>query len=102
MKTDNFELKKWYELENSETPNEILIAVIKKRIDEFGDFEFNEDYTKFRRILTWKEFEKTLVNPKGIGFVLEFRSIDEVTFDYSNLPEPIFTPHDKKTKRRAV
>lgn len=32
-----------------------FISAIKKRIDLYGDCEFNSDYTKFRKIGTWNE-----------------------------------------------
>lgn len=102
MKADKFELNKWYELENSTTPNEILISVLKKRIDEFNDFEFNSDFTQFRRIIPFKEFLKSLEDPNSISFKIEWHDQKDVVFDYSHLPQPIFTPHDKKTKRRVI
>lgn len=80
----------WFNIQPNRNDLDRFIEVIKKRIDMIGDFEFNEDYTKFRRIESFSEFIKRVdaIIPRGeIGCSIEFIDISEVTFDYSHLPE---------------
>lgn len=44
------ELNKWFGIKQDRSDLKEFIAVIKKRIDQSGDFEFSNDYTLFKRV----------------------------------------------------
>lgn len=87
----------WYTIKKDRNDLDKFIAAIKKRIDHKNDFEFNGDYTKFRRIDPF-----VLPETDDITYKIEFRDQDTVEFDYSHLPDPKFTPENKIIKKRAI
>ena len=44
-----------YSIDVKRKDYEDFISAIKKRIDLYGDCEFNSDYTKFRKIIPFEE-----------------------------------------------
>jgi len=75
-------------------------VMLKKRIDNFDDFLFSDDYTKFKKVIPFSKFIQTLNNPGGISYKIECYSSEELNIDYSYLPPPVFTPANKQIKRR--
>jgi len=71
--------------------------MLKKRIDLFGDFEFSNDYTQFKRIIPYKQ--EYANNTSGLMYQLNYFKEDEVpTYDISkyNLPILIKAPTGKR------
>lgn len=48
-------LNKAYNIDKDRTDYDNFISAIKKRIDLYGDCEFNSNYSKFRKTGTWEE-----------------------------------------------
>lgn len=44
---------RWWVIESDRKDKHEFIDMIKKRIDIYNDFEFNGDYTKFRKMEPW-------------------------------------------------
>ncbi len=109
MILDNYEKELFYNLENvigdlrwytigDRKDRERFVETIKKRINYYDDYEFNDDYTKFRRREPYKPENYT----RGqITYFIEWIKQEEVDIDYSHLPEPTYTPENKIVKRRA-
>lgn len=57
-KVEKFEFDRVYKIPMDRPDREKLIAAFKKYIDVWNNFEFNSDYTKFRRIPTIAELEE--------------------------------------------
>lgn len=96
---DKCELDKWYWLHTNQYGKEIMTDVVKLKIDNGGDFEFNGDYTKFRRIQPFSEYIASLADPDRINAKFEFHKREDVFIDYSHLPDPIFKDNSKTKKR---
>ena len=90
----------WFNIPADRPDRDKLISAIKKRIDMYGDFVFDTDYSRFKRIVPFSEFYKSLSNPGGISYKIECYSSEEINIDYSHLPPPVFTPANKQIKRR--
>jgi hypothetical protein len=99
---DKCEIDKWYWLHTNQYGKELMSDVVKLKIDNGGDFEFNEDYTKFRRIQPFHEYIASLDNPNGINIKFEFHNREDVFIDYSHLPEPKFRSYSKKEWEAAL
>jgi predicted methyltransferase len=94
------ELNKWWNIKPDRQDKELFISAIKNRIDYYQDFEFNADYTKFKRIASPKEQKKEYSGQ--ITYTIEWKEQSQVEIDYSHLPEPKYTEKKKIVKRRAV
>jgi len=99
----------WYNIPLDRPDRAELILAIEKQIELFGNFQFNEDKTKFRlvksrltEILEWNQFISGIDDPTEISYKIEFRDQKDVLFDYSNLAVKIKMDDGKKKKRRAV
>lgn len=69
---------KWFIIEPTRADREDMIATLKLYIDIFGNLiEFNEHYTKFRRL------EPLKIEDSGVRF--EFHKREDVFIDYSHL-----------------
>lgn len=99
MKVEDFLLNEWNYVSNSRSEPDVLIGALKKRIDYYGDFEFNDEYTKFRRIVPFSEFIKGV--PRGVSYTIEHRNQDEVHFDYSHLEVDIKTYSSEDWKKKV-
>jgi len=94
------EFNKWYSVERPD--REDFVEAIKTRIDMYGDFEFSNDYTKFRRIEPYSEFIKGVENPNGISARIEWDESNRYTvWDYSHLEVKIKTYDSKEFKRKV-
>lgn len=83
----------WFIIEPSRKDRDELIEALKLYIDIFGNIlEFNEHYTKFRRIEPYEDID-------GITIKFEFHKREDVFIDYSHLPDPIFKDNSKTKKR---
>ena len=92
-KLDDMQMKKWFIIEPSRKDRNELIEALKLYIDIFGNIlEFNEHYTKFRRIEPYEDID-------GITIKFEFHKREDVFIDYSHLPDPIFKDNSKTKKR---
>lgn len=86
----------WFNIQPTRTDLERFVEAIRRRIDYHNDFEFNGDYTKFRRI-------KPFVVPRFIEITFKIEYDDHlVQLPYDHLPEPKYTEESKKVKRRAT
>jgi AICAR transformylase/IMP cyclohydrolase PurH len=45
----------WYVIDSKRSDLQDFVEAIKKRIDLHEDCEFNSDYTKFKRVMTYDE-----------------------------------------------
>lgn len=65
-KAQNFyHLGVWYPVADVKSEHQEFIEAVKHRIDILNDFEFNEDYTQFRRILTIHQVLTGDLDPDG-------------------------------------
>lgn len=82
---------KWYPFESKNHNSKDLLEVVKLRIDLSGDFIISNDYKYFRRI------NKINTEPYNneINHFIEWRNQDDIVFDYSHLPEPVFKKYSK-------
>lgn len=101
-KIKELEANKWYNISPSRPDLEDFLQALQLSRELYQNVVISPNKSAFKRIRTYKDFEKTLESTIEITFVMEFRNIDEVEFDYSDLPEPVSTPENKKIKRRAV
>lgn len=84
----------WFNIKSDRNDLERFIAVIKKRIDLKYDFEFNGDFTRFRRITPPQEQIPKL---NESTYTIEYREQDyELNDKERNLPDPIFKSYSKK------
>lgn len=89
----------WYTIQQDRKDKQFLIDAIKTRIDIKGDFEFNDEYTKFRRIEPFSEFIKRVdgMFTKGsIGYSIEWHDHKDVEFNYDHLPEAQLKTYSSK------
>lgn len=83
---------RWYRIEDDREDRDKFISAIKKRIDIFNDYEFNRDYTKFRRV-------DTSPIPHGMTYTIEWHPNSyELNEKERNLPDPVFRNLTKKEK----
>lgn len=81
----------WYNIKDDRPDKDRFITAIKKRIDFKNDYEFNGDYSKFRRIEVF-----TVPRNNGITFRIKWREdTGELTEKEKNL-EVNIKPYDKK------
>jgi len=91
----------WYEIKPERPDREDFVEAIKTRIDMYGDFEFSNDYTKFRRIEPYSEFIKGVENPNGISARIEWDEANRDTaWDYSHLEVNIKSYDSKEFKKK--
>lgn len=92
-------LGKWMTIDPKRTDKELVVETIKNEIDLNGAFEFNDDYTKFRRIEPFSEFIKRVdgMFVKGsMGYSIEWHDPKDVEFNYDKLPEAQLKSYSSK------
>ena len=97
----SLERDKWWLILDTRPDKEDFVEAIKTRIDMYGDFEFSNDYTKFRRIEPYSEFIKGVENPNGISARIEWdESNRDTSWDYSHLEVNIKSYDSKEFKKK--
>lgn len=85
---------KWYKIRKDREDYDMFIDMAKMRIDMYNDFEFNFDYTTYRRILPPQE---QIPKTNESTYTIEYREQDyELNDKERNLPDPIFKSYSKK------
>jgi hypothetical protein len=97
----NLPLNKWYKISPDREDLEMFLMTVESRYYTFGDFEFRNDKSEFRRIKERDEYDAK--NYTGeITYHIEWKEQSQVEIDYSHLPAPKYTEEKKIVKRRAV
>lgn len=60
-----YKIGRWYPVSEVKSDHKEFIEALKHRIDIKNDFEFNDDYTMFKRILTIRQIIDGNLDPDG-------------------------------------
>lgn len=89
---------KWKRFDTNRFGKELMIELVKYRIDVFKDFEVEDGWMRFRKIIPPND-----IYDKNITYQLVFMEDNgELTKKERNLPEPEWKPYDKKKYSTAL